>query len=271
MILKSKLIGIILLSCLTGLVSAASAIEKNTVAHNTKLQIYFAGIPVGKIKLYYSIKDSAFRLTVFSQTSGVSKLISDAKATIKSEGTNANGKLQVSKYWIDYFEGDDHVTRSVSFSDGNITNIVSKPPIRIYSDSVPVLPKHAINVVDAASSSFMSVPPQQIDNGPAICNRTLRIFDGESRLNLRLQYKGKRRVRARGFKGTAYICSVRYEPIAGQRTGKKQVKYMARNRDIELTMARIGNSSVYGVIQFSVATPVGRITGDAYKFLTELR
>ena len=40
----------------------ADVVAEQTIAHNTKIQIYFTGIPVGKLKFYYNFKQTDYQL-----------------------------------------------------------------------------------------------------------------------------------------------------------------------------------------------------------------
>jgi Protein of unknown function (DUF3108) len=51
---------------------------------------------------------------------------------------------------------------------------------------------------------------------PRACRRTLPIFDGHQRYDLKLAFKHMDKVTAeKGYAGPVVVCSVSYEPIAG--------------------------------------------------------
>ncbi|MEM7299576.1 MAG: DUF3108 domain-containing protein [Pseudomonadota bacterium] len=245
--------------------------SKPVIAHNTKIQVYFAGIPVGKIKLYYNIDDQDYFLEAFVETSGISRLISDAKGRVVNKGSIAGATVAVKSNSAVFSEGKRNMSVDIGFANKRVKKVVATPPIKYAEGHIPVRAIHRKDVVDPASSAFIPVSARHIGNGPAICNRTLKLFDGQYRMDIRMQYKGARNLKVRGFKGKTYVCAVRYEPVAGHRDFKKNIQFMKNNKDIEIALARVGTSNVYGIIGFAIRTQAGWVTGKPYKFVTELR
>ena len=88
-------------------------------------------------------------------------------------------------------------------------------------------------------------------------------------MNLVFSYKSKSVRKAKGFRGMTFKCSVRYQPVSGFRPFKKNVKYMKANRDMTVTMARVGQSNVYALFGFRVRTKSGVASGYAVKFVVQ--
>lgn len=59
------------------------------------------------------------------------------------------------------------------------------------------------------------------------CNRTLPIFDGAARYDIKLSYSGTRQVALDGCNGSVVVCQARYVPIAGHRALRPSTKFMA--------------------------------------------
>lgn len=61
------------------------------------------------------------------------------------------------------------------------------------------------------------------------CRRTLPIFDGHQRYDLKLAFKRMDKAAVeKGYAGPVVVCSLRYEPIAGHSASNALVKYVAR-------------------------------------------
>ena len=55
-----------------------------------------------------------------------------------------------------------------------------------------------------------------------MCRRTLPIFDGHQRFDLKLEFKRMDKVTAdKGYAGPVVVCSLRYEPIVGHSPSKR--------------------------------------------------
>jgi len=156
---------------------------------------------------------------------------------------------------------------ALSFSNGNVTRAVVSPKPKKKRGRVPVVPAHLKAVLDPISALVFPVAASKVGNGKSVCNRTVPVYDGNNRMNLRFRYKATRDVRAKGFKGKAFVCSVRYQPVAGHRPSRKDTKFMVANKDMEVTMARIGSSNAYGLFGFRVKTRRGVAKGVTTAFL----
>lgn len=86
---------------------------------------------------------------------------------------------------------------------------------------VPVTSRDMRNVLDPLSGLIIPAKAR-------VCPNTLPIFDGESRLDIRLSPKGTRNFKTRGFEGEVIVCGIRFVPKAGYRKGREDVEYLRR-------------------------------------------
>ena len=94
------------------------------------------------------------------------------------------------------------------------------------------------------------------------CDRRIPIFDGKERFDLVFSYKGEMRVTEQapsGQPGIAYVCRVRYLPIAGHKIDQ-ETKFMAANEDIEVALRPIPSAGLYIPYQITIPTLVGSAT-----------
>ena len=253
---------IILATCFT----AKSVVARDKVEHAMKLVMTLSGIPVGKAYLSMQLDNGAYVMRGSAKAYGASKIFSNAKGVSSSHGRYDNGRIVATGHELQYSSKKKKGTVKISFNDAGVEESHSVPIVRYGPDAVKVEPAHLRAVLDPVSTSIVAVNANQIDNGPAICNRTLPVFDGKNRFNLRLRFKGIRKLVTKGFKGISYVCSARYVPVSGHRPHKKHIKRLTANKSIEIGMARIGMTPVYGLIQFAIKTRFGRITGKPSYF-----
>jgi hypothetical protein len=100
----------------------------------------------------------------------------------------------------------------------------------------------------------------------AACDRTLPIFDGYTRFDLKLSYAGEKKVKARGYSGPVAVCTVRYVPIAGHRKDRPATKFMAENRDIQIWLAPVAGLPVLAPYLISIKTTIGTLAIEATEF-----
>jgi len=93
---------------------------------------------------------------------------------------------------------------------------------------------------------------------PEACQRTLPIFDGRRRYDLKLAFKRIDTVKAdKGYQGPVVVCTMLYRPIAGHRPERPAIKYLVEQRDMEMWLAPIAGTRVLVPFRFSIPTPFG--------------
>ena len=249
-------------AALTAPMSTAQASEWSLTS---KFNVSFLGLNVGRVKQYLTVSGSKYTIQGGAKANRLVSLISNAKANYSSAGTVNGNRLVPSKLDVAW-TGRKSGKLSMGYDKDRVASIEAMPKIKYKSGTVPVKKEHLSKVLDPVSSLIFAVDQGDIGNGRKVCNRTLPIFDGRSRMNLSLSYKSSKRVRVKGFKGKVHTCAVRYQPVSGIRPAKKNIKFMKANRDMEVTMARVGNSNFYALFAFRVRTTQGIAKGSAYQF-----
>ena len=100
------------------------------------------------------------------------------------------------------------------------------------------------------------------------CDRTLSIFDGRLRYDLKLAFKRLDAVHAeKGYSGPAVVCSVKFSPLAGYIPSRTAIKYLARQHDIEIWLAPIAGTRVLVPFRAEGPTPIGKAVLQATHFV----
>jgi hypothetical protein len=124
---------------------------------------------------------------------------------------------------------------------------------------VPVTRAHLQNVVDPLSAVVLLATPR--DKTTEVCNRRLPIFDGKQRYDLVLSYKRTKKVSTEeGYNGPAYVCKVKFLPIAGHKQGDPDNNYAARNDGMEVWMVPVSRTSLYVPYYIQIPTQAGTAT-----------
>ena len=90
----------------------------------------------------------------------------------------------------------------------------------------------------------------------------LPIFDGKERFDLVLSYKGQMRVAEQqpsGQPSLAYVCKVRYVPIAGHKVDA-DTSFMATSDAIEVALRPVPSAHVLVPYQITIPTMAGYVT-----------
>lgn len=252
----------------TALSASTQAGNANSVRHEMKLIMTMSGIPIGKMAMELNMANGKYSIGGSAKTYGATRLFSKAKGQSRSSGLYQPGKITPLVHTLQYTSKKKRGSVDIKFDASGVISSKSVPEVRYKPGTIEVLPVHLKAVFDPVTTSIVAVRPDQIGNGPAICNRTLPVYDGKNRFDLKMHFKGTRKIVTKGFKGISYVCAARYVPVAGHRPFKKHIKRLAANKSIEISLARISHTAIYGLIQFSVKTRFGKVVGRPSYFKT---
>jgi hypothetical protein len=103
---------------------------------------------------------------------------------------------------------------------------------------------------------------------PEACQRTVSIFDGRLRYDLKLAFKRMDTVKAeKGYAGPVVVCAVYVTPIAGHIPSRAAIKYITHMRDAEVWLAPIAGTRVLAPFRAQGPTPVGDAVLEATQFI----
>lgn len=223
------------------------------------------GLPLGVATLNGEF-GAQYKVEAGAKLSGVASMVSNSRGGATASGVIVEGRVLPSGYATTASNSD--MTRTVRMAEANgaATAVEIKPPFEEKPGRVPLTDAHRRGVVDPLSALVMPGPL-----APETCNRRLPVFDGYTRFDVTLSYKGAKQVKTQGYSGPVMICAARYVPIAGHRPDRSATKYMAANRNMEVWLAPVGASGVVAPMRISVKTQIGVVMIDANSFETTPR
>ncbi len=166
------------------------------------------------------------------------------------------------KHFVEYEEPEKTSALEVAFADGDVAGVkVVAGKLRNKKSRrwVQIQPDQLKSVIDPASSLVIPVSADSVGDGRAVCDRVFKVYDGDARYDITLKYKASREIAVEGYKGSAFVCQMRYAPVAGHRSGEKNIEYMAKNEDMEVWLAPMSGTSLFTPIRFDVPTWVGTV------------
>ena len=98
---------------------------------------------------------------------------------------------------------------------------------------------------------------------PQACERTVAIFDGHTRYNLRLAFERFGTAQpVEGYRGQVVVCSAKFLPVAGYDPKHFLVTYLAAQHETEIWLAPLGTTRLLVPYRASISTPMGVIGGN---------
>lgn len=252
---------------LAGSAALADPAHANDLRHKTTIGISFLGVPLGDMTMHTRIEDDRYAMSGKFKTNGVVSVVAKTTARFGASGRIDGMQAVPDKHTLSYAQRKYKGSLDVAFQKGDVRDVRSKPAIKYKASEVALKDGDLRAVLDPVSALLFPVAAGDEADGRKICKRSVPVFDGKNRFTLEFEYKSKREASAEGFKGPVFTCSIRYTPVAGMRMTRKNVKFMRQNRDMEIDLARLGKSSVFGLYGFRVKTRRGMAKGTARRFL----
>jgi hypothetical protein len=231
--------------------------------------ISIAGITIGKVNVEGRFTSTGYAATISGQTYGISRFISDAHAVLAGNGRILGTHVTPASYQLDTDERGFRTHVSMAMRGGSIVDLSAAPHLVSAPDRVPVTPIHKRNVVDPVGAFMVAIDRPLDVAGPAACNRTVRIFDGWQRYDVKLTYKDSKHVNNSdpgAYSGEVFICAARYVPVAGHRPDRDSVQYMAHNKRLEVWLVPVDGTRLLVPYRILIGTQMGDLVIIARDF-----
>ncbi len=249
--------GLVGLVGLVGLGAPVSAAEPWPRQVDATYSIAFNGIEIGKFDFRADVTGSDYTATGDARLSALF-------GAFKWQGaTRASGGLEVlspkpAGYTFDFDGTGKSGAIKMGFRAGSVANVSIVPPRPPQPGTIPVREQHLKDVLDPLSA----VLALSRSANPNPCGRRLALFDGVARFDLVLTYLRQERVaeaRPSGQPGIAYVCRVRYLPIAGHRASE-ETRHMASTDGIELALRPVPSADLFVPYRITIPTMAGSAT-----------
>lgn len=247
--------------------------HSHSPGHETRFAVKFGAVTVGKVTFGVTLDGNDYTFTGNGRTQGLADWFAPGKAVIRSEGALAGNQLNAASHYLSVTENRKTAVLEMAFADGAVRNVSLKPDKRKKkkaSKYVLIEPEHLRSVVDPASTMIVPVPLEKANDPKAVCGHTFRVYDGDTRFDMKLSYKTNKPVRTAGYEGNAYVCKLKYIPVSGHKRKHKSVERMAENNDMEIWLAPINggtkDQSVFTAIRILVPTWIGTFSAEPEYF-----
>jgi hypothetical protein len=256
--------GLFLLASL-GLAAPAEAVDGVTLQANYVIAI--SGISIGRADVKARFTSKGYAAAISGSTYGVSRIVSDARATLAGSGRISGTSVMPASYNLETTESGFETSVSMTMRGGAIVGLQTIPNLPKVSDRVPITAQSRQNVVDPVGAFVVAMDRPGATDGNRACNRTVRVFDGWKRFDIRLSYKETRP--AAGGDTTApsvIVCAARYVPVAGHRASDESTTYMADNTRMEVWLSPIEGTRYLIPTHILIGTQVGDLVINARTF-----
>lgn len=247
----------LLISALAAFTPASGHAED--LHHETQYRVALAGFPIARADFRTEVKDRHFTIQGDINSAGLVDLVTTIDARADVSGVVGSKRLEAARYTLYYKSGRKEHTYDVVYHDGNVTSTTTTPEPRRPKSWIPITDGDLRSVLDPISGLIFPANTN-------ICSQTLPIYDGETRMDLKLSPKGSHPFTTNGFKGDTIVCGVRFIPKAGYKKNRDDFEYLSKSDGMEIWFAKADSMNVYAPVYVRVPTKYGTVTITAVKY-----
>lgn len=260
------------LRVLLPLVAAAAAVPAPAQAQGkleARYEASIAGIPIGKGSWVIDINDTRYTAAASGTTTGLIRAFTGGHGTSAAHGTLHAGEPVNSTFASTIASGRKTDEVQLTVANGVVKESRVDPPLETEPERVPLTDAHRKGILDPMTASLLRTPGAGNPLAPEACQRTVAIFDGRLRYDLRLAFKRMDQVKAdKGYAGPVVVCAVYFTPIAGFIPSRAAIRYLVKQHDIEAWLAPIAGTHVLVPYRVQGPTPIGRMVLEATQFVS---
>jgi hypothetical protein len=263
-----RIVTFLLLAAGTGCLAAPlPAAAGSGVTLEASYIIAISGLTIGRADVRSRFTDHGYAAAISGSTYGVSRLVSDAQATLSGAGRVVGGTIVPASYNLTTSEEGFQTSVNMTMRGRSVVALEAVPSLPLASDRVPITPAAKQDVVDPVGAFVIALDRPNMAP-QAICDRTVRVFDGWKRFDIRLSFKESHKVDDgdSAYVGDVIVCAARYQPVAGHRTSDDSVTFMADNKRLEIGLARVKDTNYMVPYTILIGTKVGDLTINARTF-----
>jgi hypothetical protein len=223
-------------------------------------------IPIGTGAVTAQLTPASYAIEGSANLNALARMVNNSHGASAGKGAIVDGHVSPATFATTAASSSSTRTIRMALHGNAVAGVDISPPFGDSPDRVPLGAHDKQGVVDPIGAYVFPAPKSGPPVSPAACERTLPVFDGWTRFDLKLSYAGEKEVKTKGYSGPVAVCSVRYVPIAGHRKDRPATKFMAENRDMQIWLAPVAGLPLLAPYKVSIKTMVGMLDIEASEF-----
>ena len=206
---------------------AATIVGANCDVLHVTYGVSLVGLPIGIAHVTADITPSSYAVDFRARMSGLASLVSNARGASTGKGAIVGGHIVPATFATTASSSKMTRTIRMALADNVVTGVEIAPPFDDNPDRVPLTDKDKRGVLDPVGAFVIPAPADSGPTSAAACNRTIPIFDGWTRFDIRLSYVGQRDVSTKGYSGPVAICAASRGVESDPKTSTHKIETIA--------------------------------------------
>lgn len=234
------------------------AVQAAPVNGGASYVVTVGGINVAVIDIDLKDDGRRYDLDLSARVAGLGNVVASGTALAQVAGSSSGTTLQSQSFALETRANGEVFTAQVSYDGRNVTAFRVEPPVLDSYDRVPLERAQLSGVSDFLSAFIL----KGNGLGRELCDRTLKIFTGVERFNIRLDYLDRDEATSprTGYQGPLVACAIKYQPISGHFESSEMTSYLADVSRMILWYAPLGNSGYFIPYRVNIGTSMGDLS-----------
>lgn len=252
---------VLFLSAAMAVSSISIGTAKADALYRTEYEISMFGLSLARAAIETTVKGRNYSVNGRFMTSGLARIFDDTDGNVRVNGRSVVGRAVPRNFNLTYQHGRKNKSTTIGFASGNVIDVSNVPPVKKREPWIAVTPDDLLNVSDPISAMMITA-----QDAISVCNRTLNVFDGQTRADIKLSFSGTSSFTTRGFTGESVVCSAKFLPLSGYQEGRKAINYLSNRSRLTISFASMGDSGIYAPVLASIGTQLGTLKIQATRF-----
>ncbi|MCB1452741.1 MAG: DUF3108 domain-containing protein [Rhizobiaceae bacterium] len=237
----------------------AGALAEPVVNFETQYVVTVRGFTVAKATFNGKVQGNSFEVNGKLRSAGLARIFDKTEASSRSVGVLGQGTPQPNGFLLAYNQGSSGGQKmEIAFSGGNVANVTHQPALGPAGDDlVPLSDADLKSVTDPVSATIIvRAKPEEV------CSRTLRVYEGGTRVDVQLSPVSVGWVY--GVGNGAVTCSGKFIPVAGY-IKSSTYDYMRQHANMEFVYAPANRHGLYMLHSITAQTDIGQVKLRAWR------
>lgn len=216
------------------------------------------GINVALVDIDLTDDGARYGLDLSARVAGLGSVVASGTATAAASGSSAGSSLQSQSFKLETRANGEVFSANVGYQNRNVSAFQVEPPVLDSYDRVPLERAQLTGVGDFLSAFVLK--GGGLDR--SLCDRTLKIFTGVERFNIRLDFLDNDEATSprTGYQGPLVACSLKYQPISGHFESSEMTSYLAETSRMILWYAPLGETGYFIPYRVNIGTSMGDLS-----------